>query len=168
MAGGGGKSVVAVLAVAFFLLAAFASGLSTGDATSGRGTSSGGGSGAARLRQAPPTLAPCPWRLGSGKRRAEQRFDGGDDVFSPPTATRAVVAEMELYDLTGSCAERGLHGDGEPPGPRRGKALGENLRGEEERVRGRGGITRRVARAGAVEDVERKERSADEEAKHSG
>ena len=107
-------------------------------------------------------------RLGSGKRRAEQRFGGGDDVFSPPTAMRAVVAEMELYDLTGSCAERGLHGDGEPPRPRRGKALSENLRGEEERVRGRGGITRRVARAGAVEDVERRERSADEEAKHSG
>jgi hypothetical protein len=60
MAGGGGKSVVAALAVAFFLLAAFASGLSTGDATSGRGTSGGGGSGAAQLRQAPPTLAPRP------------------------------------------------------------------------------------------------------------
>nr|AAX96032.1 hypothetical protein LOC_Os11g18760 [Oryza sativa Japonica Group] len=115
-----------------------------------------------------PAVGEAMGRLGSGKRRAEQRFGGGDDVFSPPTATRAVVAEMELYDLTGSCAERGLHGDGEPPRPRRGKALSENLRGEEERVRGRGGITRRVARAGAVEDVERRERSADEEAKHSG
>uniref|UniRef100_A0A0E0F4T2 PHD-type domain-containing protein n=1 Tax=Oryza meridionalis TaxID=40149 RepID=A0A0E0F4T2_9ORYZ len=183
MAGGDGKSVVAALAVAFFLLAAFASGLSTGDATSGRGTSGGGGSGAARLRQAPPSLAPrslgTPCRggvpavgeatvwLGSDKRREEQRFGGGDGVFSPPTATRAVVAEMELYDLTGGCAERGLHGDGELPGPRRGKALSENLCGEEERVRGRGGLTRRVARAGAVEDVERRKRSADEEAEHS-
>uniref|UniRef100_A0A0D3HKP6 PHD-type domain-containing protein n=1 Tax=Oryza barthii TaxID=65489 RepID=A0A0D3HKP6_9ORYZ len=150
MAAGGSKSVVAALAVAFFLLAAFASGLSTGDATSVRGTSGGGGSGAAQLRQAPPTLAPRPLvgdamsgrRTGDGggnsvarlRQAPSGRFGGGDDVFSPPTVTRAMVAEMELYDLTGGCVERGLHGDGEPPGPRRGKALGENLRGEEERL----------------------------------
>uniref|UniRef100_A0A0E0BHW5 PHD-type domain-containing protein n=1 Tax=Oryza glumipatula TaxID=40148 RepID=A0A0E0BHW5_9ORYZ len=183
MAGGGGKSVVAALAVAFFLLATFASGLSTRDATSGRGTSGGGGSGAAQLRQAPPTLAPRPLvgdatsgrRTGGGggngaarlRQAPSGRFGGGDDVFSPPTATRAVVAEMELYNLTGGCAERGLHGDGEPPGPRRGKGLGENLRGEEERVRGRGDVTRHVARVGAVEDVERREHNAGEEAEHS-
>uniref|UniRef100_A0A0E0BHW4 Uncharacterized protein n=1 Tax=Oryza glumipatula TaxID=40148 RepID=A0A0E0BHW4_9ORYZ len=185
MAGGGGKSVVAALAVAFFLLAAFASGLSTGDATSGRGTSGGGGSGAARLRQAAPTLAPRPLvgDATSGRCTCGRGGNGAARLWQAPSGAAVRWGRRRLLPSHGheggGCGDGALRPNRQQRGARaargwrtsratRGKALGENLHGEEERVRGRGGITRRVARAGAVEDVERRERSTDEEAKHSG
>jgi len=61
----------------------------------------------------------------------------------------------------------GPDGERERAGPRGGDALGEHLRGEEERVRGRGGDAGRVPGPEAVEDVERRERGADDEA-HRG
>ncbi|KAF7073002.1 hypothetical protein CFC21_078063 [Triticum aestivum] len=60
----------------------------------------------------------------------------------------------------------GPDGEREPPLERGGEPLGEDLRGEQERVRGRGGDPRGVPGPEAVEDVERRERGADEEPAH--
>ncbi|XP_044441008.1 formin-like protein 20 [Triticum aestivum] len=60
----------------------------------------------------------------------------------------------------------GPDGEREPPRERGGEPLGEDLRGEQERVRGHGGDPRGVPGPEAVEDVQRREHGADEEPTH--
>ncbi|EMS45522.1 hypothetical protein TRIUR3_21412 [Triticum urartu] len=60
----------------------------------------------------------------------------------------------------------GPDGEREPPLERGSEPLGEDLRGEQERVRGHGGDPRGVPGPEAVEDVERRERGAGEEPAH--